>query len=60
MSRTTSKTKRASLYTLRCPSCACDQLNEAYTCGLEGSLAWRCLRCNVRFIVTNPSCLRLK
>jgi transposase-like protein len=54
------QSRPASHYAVRCPSCAHGQLREAYNCGLEGAFAWRCLHCNVRFVVTNPSYLIIK
>jgi DNA-directed RNA polymerase subunit RPC12/RpoP len=54
------KSAPAERYGVKCPACGGDQLKVAHPCGLMDAYAWRCLRCSVRFIVTNPSYLRIK
>lgn len=49
----------ASKQRVTCPGCQCSRLKRCEpTQQSAGSPAWRCLRCNVKFIVTNPSYLK--
>lgn len=43
---------------LVCPNCGGRRLVKAHNCNLEGTKAWRCPDCSVRFIVANPSYLK--